>query len=108
MRNSSSSPQPLPSDDSKMRRAIEALNEAGIRFTRPTKYQLKVDDLNFYPTKGTIFRDGDDAALNERGLEAFMALLSKPVHEPHFISMTCLVDDGNDQDRLSPIDLHLT
>lgn len=91
-----------------MRRAIEALTEAGIRFTRPTKYQLKVDDLNFYPTKGTIFRDGDDAVLKERDLEAFMTLLSKPIHEPLFISMTRIVDDENDRDQPTSINLHLT
>lgn len=108
MHNSSSSPQPLLSDDTKMRRAIEALNEASIRFARPTKYQLKVGDLNFYPTKGTIFRDRDDTALNERGLDAFIFLLTTPIRTPQFVNTIHLVDDEIDQSWSSPINLHLT
>lgn len=49
------------------------------RFSRlkvMTKYQLKIGDLSFYPKKGTIYRDGDPAALSETGIEALIDLLS--------------------------------
>lgn len=68
-------PLPLPDDEAKMLQAINALHDAGVRFTRPTKYQLKIGDQSFYPNKGTIFRDGDSKGLEERDLDAFMSLL---------------------------------
>lgn len=58
--------------------AIKALQARNIRFLRPTKYQLKVGDLSYYPGKGTIFRDGDVEALKERGIESFLELVSMP------------------------------
>lgn len=67
-----------PTDGPIMRAAIEALMQAAIKFTRPSTHQLKSGCLNFYPEKGTIYRDGDPGALKERGLDTFVRL-TKPV-----------------------------
>ena len=37
---------------------------------RPSKSQLKVGPLNFYPDKGSIHRDGEPT-MRDRGLRAF-------------------------------------
>ncbi|TXN76057.1 hypothetical protein FV234_24780 [Methylobacterium sp. WL8] len=55
--------------------ALHRLREAGVRFDLKTVHQIKVDDLNFYPAKGTIFRDGDAGALDQDGLDAFIRLV---------------------------------
>lgn len=68
-------PQPCPDDTDEMRDAIKALNGNGIRFFRLTRHQLKSGDISFYPSKGSIYRDCDDGALEERGLNAFIAEL---------------------------------
>jgi DNA-binding response OmpR family regulator len=63
--------------------AIAALNRHQIRFSRPNRWQLKIGDLSFYPTKGTICRDGEEERLPERGLDALLQLLAqrrKPQH----------------------------
>ena len=56
---------------------IRRLQKEKIGFDVKTPYQIKVDDLNFYPGRGTIFRDGDTKALREIGLDAFVALITK-------------------------------
>jgi hypothetical protein len=48
----------------------------GVTFQRPTVYQLKIDDLSFYPGRGTIFRDGSPAATTEKGLDALVVIIS--------------------------------
>ena len=58
-----------------VRQAIQALRERGVTFDLKTVHQLKVDDLSFYPGRGTIFRDGDSGAIAEHGLEAFLTLV---------------------------------
>jgi hypothetical protein len=58
-----------------MREAIERLLAEKILFHRPTKFQLKADDLSLWPNTGTIFRDEDDAILPERGIEDLIRLL---------------------------------
>ena len=62
-------------DDLSMLEAITKLNCAGVTFTRTSKHQIKVGDLSYYPTRGTIFRDGDAGAMDDRGLEVFMTLI---------------------------------
>jgi len=62
-------------DSPAMRAALRWLTQAGLRFTRPTRYQLKIGALSFYPDKGTLYRDGDRQALPERGLPALQSLL---------------------------------
>lgn len=59
-----------------MRKAASVLKANGIRFQIKTIHQIKVGKLNFYPTRGTIFRDGDAGALKHNGLEAFLKIAS--------------------------------
>lgn len=67
-------PHSKPHDEPCVRAAIQALTERNIRFTRPSSTHIKVGDFNFYPTTGTINRDGERKS-PQRGLEAFLALL---------------------------------
>lgn len=62
---------PLPDDPPKMVQAIDRLNSLGIMFERKTLYQLKIDQWNFYPGRGTIVRDGG-LPEQDRGLEALL------------------------------------
>ena len=62
----------LDRDAPAMKSAITALLEQRIAFHRPSLYQLKIGKWNFYPAKGTIIRDGQEAAEDERGLDAFI------------------------------------
>ncbi|MFG1437781.1 hypothetical protein V5F38_01090 [Xanthobacter sp. V0B-10] len=64
---------PLPDDPPRMAHAIHRLNALGICFERKTAYQLKIDEWNFYPGRGTIVRDGHPAAEPDRGLAALLA-----------------------------------
>ncbi len=57
--------------------AIGALQQAGVRFTKKTAFQIKIGPFNYYPVKGTIYRDGETEARETRGLDAFMNLLRK-------------------------------
>lgn len=68
-------PIPDPDDNDMMREAITVLNEAGEQFSRPSKYQLKNGDLSFYPSTGKIFRDGEQAAWSQIGIEIFTSHL---------------------------------
>ncbi len=45
-------------NDILMREAMESLDAQGIRFKKPTAFQLKVGLYSFYPGKGTIYLDG--------------------------------------------------
>ena len=66
---------PLPSDSEAMKRALKILNDSGIWFCRPTRYQIKSGNHNFYPDKGTIYTDGQFERSGERGAEAFVRLV---------------------------------
>src|SRR5690349_16467845 len=68
-------PTTYPDDSPAMQAALGWLTQAGLRFTRPTRYQLKIGALSFYPDKGTLSRDGNRQALPDRGLPALQALL---------------------------------
>ena len=60
-----------------MRTAMDWLKGQGIAFRRPTDWQLKIGNLNFYPDKGTIFRDGGRHPLPQRGLNGLKELLRR-------------------------------
>ena len=75
-----------PTDSIEMHDAIEWFYEWGYPFTRPTDYQLKIGPFNFYPSTGTIHRDGDRQPHPDRGLAALKKLLPMPT----FV----LTDDG--------------
>lgn len=74
-RPATSNPKAQLNDTDKMHAAIEALDADGVRFSRLTQYQLKVGDFSFYPGTGSIFRDGDGNAWEQRGLNAFISHL---------------------------------
>lgn len=62
-----------PNDTAAMRAAITLLTQQGVDARRPAKsdYQLKLDEVtNFYPSKGTLFVDGDPCAWPETGQAA--------------------------------------
>jgi hypothetical protein len=65
----------MEGDTKEMARAISELNGAGIEFCRPSRYQLKIGNLNYYPDRKTIYVDGADQAENDRGIEALIARL---------------------------------
>jgi hypothetical protein len=62
-------------DSLEMRAAVDQLQSQGVRFIRPTPFQLKIGDINFYPDTGTILLDGGKA-LEERGLPALLQIIS--------------------------------
>ncbi len=64
-------------DSERMISAIEvAVNIVG-SFVRPTAYQLKVQNLNFYPDNGTIVIDGASRKLSGQTADDFRKLLSE-------------------------------
>jgi hypothetical protein len=63
-----------------MHQASAALVRAGVNFQQPSPHQIKVGQFSFYPTKGTIFRDGEMQARSERGLPAFLRILRDTGH----------------------------
>lgn len=69
--------EPLPDDTNEMKIAIDVLNRVCAKCERKTKWQLKIENLSYYPNKRTIYRDGDDRALRERGLESLMRLVAE-------------------------------
>src|ERR1035437_10113722 len=69
--------KPLPDDTDEMQISINVLNCARVNCERKTKWQLKIGDLSYYPDKGTIYRDGADEALRERGLDSLMRLVTE-------------------------------
>ena len=63
-----------------MGQARQWLIERGIPFEQMTDYQLKIGRINFYPGKGTIFRDGDKARYSVIGLKGLADLLKTDGH----------------------------
>ncbi|GGJ36153.1 hypothetical protein CDQ92_10700 [Sphingopyxis bauzanensis] len=62
-----------PNDTPAMREAIDLLIEKGIDVRRPANsdHQLKLDgQTSYFPTKGTLYIDGEQQARPERGLQA--------------------------------------
>jgi hypothetical protein len=97
-----SNPIAKPNDTDEMREAIELLTSEGVHFSRPTQYQLKIGDLNFYPDTGRIFRDGECEAWEQRGLDAIVSSLRK-LQKPARPILT--VVRGDDADQSSVLDL---
>lgn len=67
-----------PGDSPEMLLAIRALDDANIEIRRPENnpYQLKASPtVSYYPSKGTIYVDGDPAPLSSRGVEALVNYL---------------------------------
>lgn len=60
-----------------MAEALAALSRAGVKFEKKTAFHIKVGPLNFWPSSGKIFRDGDLKKHQELGLPAFLRQLRK-------------------------------
>lgn len=60
-----------------MEQARQWLAEHCIPFRQTSDYQLKVGRINFYPGKGTSFRDGDKARHGIKGLDGLIELLTE-------------------------------
>jgi hypothetical protein len=59
-----------PGDSERWQATADWVEAEQIAAVRPTKSQLKVGRMNFYPDKGTIHEDGQPA-IRDRGLHAF-------------------------------------
>jgi hypothetical protein len=59
------------------------LDTQKIPYQQMTEYQIKIGRINFYPGKGTCFRDGDKTRYPINGLDGLKLLLE----EEGFISM---------------------
>ena len=60
-----------------MDHARQWLSERNVPFRQTSEYQLKIGRINFYPSKGTSFRDGDKARHAVKGLEGLIELLAE-------------------------------
>ncbi|MBM4128372.1 MAG: hypothetical protein FJ247_13780 [Nitrospira sp.] len=60
-----------------MEQARQWLAERYIPFKQTSEYQIKIGRINFYPSKGTSFRDGDKARHSVKGLEGLIELLTE-------------------------------
>lgn len=63
-------------DPEEMRVAIRSIKAAGLPLQRCSEHQLKSGVFNFWPATGRISAD-QQGKLPERGLDAFIALVSK-------------------------------
>lgn len=61
--------------DDPMQTAIIALQARGFNPRQTSEHQLKLGSWNFWPSKGTITRDGQHGRHPESGLEAFVKVL---------------------------------
>jgi hypothetical protein len=57
--------------------AIRWLTHRNIPFSQPHPRQLKIRDINFYPTTGTITRDGAAGRCREKGLSGLEVVLGQ-------------------------------
>lgn len=55
--------------------------------TRPNEHQIKIGDLNFYPSTGTILRDGERQKEPVRGAQALIAIISGDDNSAHEVSL---------------------
>jgi hypothetical protein len=63
-------------DGREMKFAIKTLVELDVCITRPSPYQLKIGDINYYPSTGRITLD--PAIVHDgRGLDALLDLLEE-------------------------------
>ena len=61
-------------DADEMRLAIKNLQSLGYNVQRPSMYQLKIADTNYYPTTGKITID-PHLVHPDRGLDSYLKLL---------------------------------
>jgi hypothetical protein len=70
-----------PGDTDETRRQIAELLARGFPVRRLTEYQLKIGDINYYPTKGTITIDPSQRH-PKKGFNALIELLQGSIFFP--------------------------
>ena len=60
-----------------MMATVRRLRAENIYYQLLTPHHIKADNINFYPGRGTIYREGDPKALNETGIDAFILLIKR-------------------------------
>lgn len=73
---SRTAPVERPDDDPVMKAAIAWLRDRGIEVYRPSPIQLKCGPVSYYPSTGTIMRDGFGKE-PEKGLSALARVLDE-------------------------------
>ncbi len=58
-----------------MREDVAWLRGHGVRFDQPSDHHLKIGDVNFWPTTGTIMIDGRLSSGEHRGLDGLARVL---------------------------------
>lgn len=53
---------------------VKSLDNLGILYQKPTPYQIKVRNINYYPSSGKITIDGDNGPSKRRGFSEFKKL----------------------------------
>lgn len=81
-------PLDQPDDHPVMRETVAWCRANKIYLRRPTRFQLKVGSINFWPEKGTIYVD-ELGTLSQKGLPIFKALLGKPHRSLTEIAAAC-------------------
>lgn len=61
--------------DDPMSEALARLRSLGFEPYQPTKRQLKIGAVSYYPRTGTVFVDREDRRRDETGLDALVAVL---------------------------------
>ncbi len=83
-------PELFDTDSPAMRETFIWLEAENIPFWRPSRYQLKVAHINFYPDKGTIHIDGAPRANQQRGFKEFREMILK--HETSKLTLLRIDD----------------
>jgi hypothetical protein len=66
---------PKPTLESAMAAAKTRLDELGIEYDRPAHTHLKIGSVNYYPSTGTVFVDGEAGRRPGRGPEVLETVL---------------------------------
>src|SRR5918997_5408790 len=68
-------PMPKPDIERAMAEAEAHLVALGVAHTCPTRTQLKIGPVSYFPSTGTVFVDGEDARRSGAGLGLLEAVL---------------------------------
>jgi hypothetical protein len=76
----SSKSQPKKVKRTPTNEVVDLLEELKVPYTIKTLWHLKVDIINYYPSKGTIYVDCEEFKRNEKGLEGLKKVLKEFGH----------------------------
>lgn len=65
------------SNREKLEEVTRILDECGVNYEMKSKFHIKIDEINYFPGKGTIYLDGDFGKLEETGIEALKQVLKE-------------------------------